>query len=117
MTIESLLFVLQLQIVQIILLAFVGGLLGEIRREVDDTQDIVFTKFLVHWISSGFCGTMVALIVKGMLPKENEYIVLGTSGAAGFIGYKLSSKWAQNLLYTQAKAIVKATEDEDKDEE
>lgn len=87
---SSIQFILSQQIVEIILWAYVGALIGEYKKEVDDEYSVVFTKFLSAWISSGFGGVLVGVFLQGTFAKDNKYIVKCGAGAAGFLGYEVS---------------------------
>jgi hypothetical protein len=88
------------QVVQVILVAYVGALLGEMRKELDDEEEVVLADFLVSWLGSGFSGAMIGLMLKGSVAKDKDYFyfVLGASGIAGYAGYKKSIDFALNLL-------------------
>lgn len=95
---EILLNILQLQIVQIILIAYIGALFGEMKKEVDDHEEVVFSKFIVSWLASGFGGVMVGLMLRGTISKENVYITLGGAGVAGYAGQQKSIGIATRIL-------------------
>lgn len=95
---KILLEIVQLQIVQIILVAYIGALLGEMKKEIDDEESIVLSKFVITWMSSGFGGVMIGLILQGTVAKDNTYIVLGGSGIAGYAGQQKSIGIATKFL-------------------
>jgi hypothetical protein len=97
---KILLEIVQLQIVQIILVAYIGALLGEMKKEIDDEESIVLSKFVITWMSSGFGGVMIGLILQGTVAKDNNYIVLGGSGIAGYAGQQKSIGIATKFLST-----------------
>jgi hypothetical protein len=100
------------QVSQIILVAYIGALLGEMRKEFDDNREVVLAEFLVSWLGSGFGGAMVGLMLKGSIVKEAEhfYFVIGATGVTGYAGYKKSIGLALGVLNKLAK------EDKEKDE-
>lgn len=107
---EILLEIVQLQIVQIILVAYIGALLGEMKKEIDDEESLVLSKFVVTWMSSGFGGVMIGLILQGTVANDNNYIVLGGSGIAGYAGHQKSIKIVTKFLNNMIN-------DEDEDED
>lgn len=98
MTINTLLNILQLQIIQIILVAYIGALLGEMKKEVEDNEEIMMMKFLVSWLGSGFGGVMVGLLLQGTVASDNNYVIMGASGLAGFAGQQKSVGLATKIL-------------------
>lgn len=128
---DTLMNLLQLSVVQIILVAYIGALFGEMKKEVDDDEAIHFGKFLISWMSSGFGGVMVGLLLRGTISKDNVYVVLGGAGLAGYAGQQKSIGLATRLLtmfiHNEEKknkpparrkpaAKKKKTEDQDKTE-
>jgi hypothetical protein len=95
---KFLLDIIQLQVVQIILVAYIGALLGEVKKEVDDDDAVNIGKFLITWLCSGFGGVMVGLLLQGTVAKDNNYVVLGASGIAGFAGQQKSIGIATKLI-------------------
>ena len=41
--------------VNLILVVFIGALLGEIVKEIDDDSKMIFGRFISDWIKSCFC--------------------------------------------------------------
>jgi hypothetical protein len=110
---KILLEIIQLQIVQIILVAYVGALLGEMKKEIDDEDSIVLSKFVIAWMSSGFGGVMIGLILQGTVAKDNNYIVLSGSGIAGYVGQKksigIAAKFLNGIINPDEQSTKKKT--------
>jgi hypothetical protein len=108
---KILLEIIQLQIVQIILVAYIGALLGEMKKEIDDEESIVLSKFVITWMSSGFGGVMIGLILQGTVAKDNNYIVLGGSGIAGYAGQQksigIATKFLNSIINSNEQPVKK----------
>jgi hypothetical protein len=98
-----------LPIVQLALIAYVGALFGEMKREIDDQKSLIFWRFMVSWLSSGFGGIMIGLAVRGVV-RDNEYFSMAGAGIAGYAGYEktmnLSFGFLDKLLEAYAQRIV-----------
>lgn len=92
---------------QIILVAFVGALVGEFFRETHDDDPVDIPKFLSKWAASGFLGVMIGLIAKEMFFQNKPLIVIGIVGYLSYNGNKnssqLLSKIVNNLLGNDRK--------------
>lgn len=112
MDMQTILDLMNYSVVQIVLVACIGALLGEMKKEVDDEESAHLGKFIVSWLSSGFGGVMVGLLLQGTIAKDNLYIVLGSSGVAGYAGQKQSLGFALSIL-----SKIAGKEEEKKEEE
>lgn len=108
-----LLEIIQYQVVQIILVAYIGALLGEMKKEIDDEEALQLSRFVITWMGSGFGGVMIGLILQGTVGKDNHYVVLGGSGIAGYAGYKKSLKIATKVI----DKLIGDDDDDDDDED
>lgn len=102
----------QVSLIQILIAAYVGALIGEVQKEINDDEEIKFLEFFVSWFSSGFVGTMVGMILQGTVAKDNVYLVAGGTGVAGIIGRKKALILAQKIIISALKTI-EDSDDED----
>lgn len=105
-----------LPIVQLALVAYVGALFGETKKEIEDDVAVVFWRFVISWLSSGFGGVMIGLLVRGIV-KENDYYSLASAGIAGYAGHEktlnLSLGFLDKLLGAYAQKIVDSNKSKD----
>jgi hypothetical protein len=87
-----------ISIIQILIVAYIGALIGEIQKEIDDDEKVKLLGFCVSWLSSGFIGTMAGMMLQGTVAKDNSYLVLGGSGVAGFMGRKKALTIIQKMI-------------------
>lgn len=114
MDMQTILNLMDYSVVQIVLVSCIGALLGEMKKEVDDDESVHLGKFVVSWLSSGFGGVMVGLLLQGTFAKDNLYIILGSSGVAGYAGQKKSLELAQSILSKFVGGDKKDDEDKPK---
>lgn len=114
MNIQAIIELLKYSVVQIVLVAYVGALLGEMKKEVDDDESIHLGKFIVSWLASGFGGVMVGILLQGTIAKDNLYMILGSAGIAGYAGQNKSIGFATTLLMRVLGGKEKEEKEEDK---
>ena len=87
-------------VLQLILVAFSGSLLGEAVREVNNNTPVSFSHFIVEFMAGGFMALMIAIILKVMVIKDEPILVLPFTGFLAFAGRKQSSALVERILTT-----------------
>jgi len=87
-------------VLQLILVAFSGSLLGEAVREVNNNTPISFSHFIVEFMAGGFMALMIAIVLKVMVIKDEPVLILPFTGFLAFAGRKKSAALVERMLMT-----------------
>lgn len=87
----------QYALVQMVLIAFLGSLIGELLQEVNNDTPIVFIRFVANFLASGFVATIATLLMREFITK-NTTVLSAISGFMGYMGHKASSAFAIQLI-------------------
>ena len=84
--------------INLILVVFIGALLGEIVKEIDDDSKIIFVRFISDWIKSCFGSIILGLMLKTIhLPPLFFWgVILYTS----FLGHTKSFAFLDDIFIT-----------------
>jgi hypothetical protein len=88
----------ELSVLQIILIAFIGALIGETLRENENDTPMVLGHFIASWLASGFLGVLIGLLVQQFIFKDKPLAVASCSGYFGYIGNKQAGTFMQSLI-------------------
>lgn len=101
-------------IISLILIVFIGTLLGEITREIDDDTHIIPTKFISSWIKSFIGGLLLGLVVKQFNMDEN-LISWGCILYFSFLGHSKTFDFLDSIFNNYLKKIKENLEEHKND--
>ena len=99
-------FIMQsIDIIQIIILSVVGAFIGEFFRNVTGTNPLCFTKAVADFMASALIAVLLSLGAMEFVTKNKTLLAI-ISMYTGFMGYKVSSKYASKIWCTILDSIL-----------
>lgn len=107
-TLFQFVFSSQINLLQVIISALMGSLVGEIKKEIvedDDDTPPKMIKFISEIIVATFIGTIISiLLIEFNFFKDRPSIILIISSISGYLGYKNTFNIFINLIKLYAKS-------------
>lgn len=97
MDVNALYTLLTFPIVITFFLSFIGAILGEAHRDLEDGQIQSPIKFIVELLSSAVIGTAIATIISIVFKIDNASLMGCATIVFGFIGHKNALTYLPNI--------------------